>query len=73
MALTPLNSGSTATDESREGSLLVGPDARAFVDLRSSGKSAMGMDMVPVYASKAGPEVEIDPTVVQNMGVRTAK
>jgi len=37
------------------------------------GKSAMGMDMVP-YAGHAagGPEVTIDPAVVQNMGVQTA-
>jgi Cu(I)/Ag(I) efflux system membrane fusion protein/cobalt-zinc-cadmium efflux system membrane fusion protein len=38
------------------------------------GKSAMGMDLVPVYEStvSAGPSVRIDPTVVQNMGVTTA-
>ena len=39
------------------------------------GKSAMGMDLVPVYedAAAGGPRVTIDPTVVQNMGVRTAE
>ena len=45
------------------------------------GKSAMGMDLVPVYEDEASPEtggasggsmVVIDPTVVQNMGVRLA-
>jgi RND family efflux transporter MFP subunit len=38
------------------------------------GKSAMGMDLVPVFESdvSAGPSVRIDPTVVQNMGVTTA-
>lgn len=38
------------------------------------GKSAMGMDLVPVYEQQvqAGPGVQIDPTVVQNMGLRTA-
>ncbi len=40
------------------------------------GKSPMGMDLVPVYEDErrtaAGAEVTIDPTVVQNMGVRTA-
>ena len=38
------------------------------------GKSAMGMDLVPVFEDQAsaGPAVRIDPTVVQNMGVRTA-
>lgn len=39
------------------------------------GKSPMGMDLVPVYADEAGggDKVEIDPVVVQNLGVRTAK
>lgn len=38
------------------------------------GKSAMGMDLVPVFEDQAssGPSVRIDPAVVQNMGVRTA-
>jgi RND family efflux transporter MFP subunit len=39
------------------------------------GKSPMGMDLVPVYedqAFAAGPSIKIDPTMVQNMGVRTA-
>lgn len=38
------------------------------------GKSAMGMELVPVYESdvSAGPSVRIDPAVVQNMGVTTA-
>ena len=39
------------------------------------GKSAMGMDLVPVYEDEAGVEsgstVSIDPATVQNMGVRT--
>jgi len=43
------------------------------------GKSPMGMDLVPVYeeegeATEANPDaIRIDPTVVQNMGVRTAQ
>ena len=38
------------------------------------GKSAMGMDLVPVYKQQsAGPTVIIDPVIVQNMGVRTAQ
>jgi len=39
------------------------------------GKSPMGMDLVPVYADEAGDgsSVSIDPVVVQNLGVRTAK
>jgi RND family efflux transporter MFP subunit len=40
------------------------------------GKSRMGMDLVPVYADEANSSegsVSINPTVVQNMNVRTAK
>ena len=38
------------------------------------GKSAMGMDMVPVYEGQGsgGPEITIDPRVTQVMGVQTA-
>src|SRR6185312_3712041 len=37
------------------------------------GKSAMGMDLVPYTRSAGGgPEVQIDPRVVQDMGVQTA-
>ena len=39
------------------------------------GKSPMGMDLVPVYADSAGATpgvVSIDPTVLNNLGVRTA-
>ena len=38
------------------------------------GRSAMGMDLIPVYEDQvsAGPAITIDPTVVQNMGVQTA-
>ena len=39
------------------------------------GKSPMGMDLVPVYASESGPDddttVRINPGVEQNLGVRT--
>lgn len=40
------------------------------------GKSPMGMDLVPVYADAEGVDdnaVRVDPAVVQNLGVRTAK
>ncbi len=49
---------------------MLGPSSIAH----APGKSAMGMDLVPVYADDpaAGPTVKIDPTIVQNMGVRTA-
>ncbi|MBU2677784.1 MAG: efflux RND transporter periplasmic adaptor subunit [Gammaproteobacteria bacterium] len=40
------------------------------------GKSPMGMDLVPVYADEAGGSdpnlVSIDPTIVNNLGVRSA-
>ena len=38
------------------------------------GKSAMGMDLIPVYEDhvSSGSAVQIDPITVQNMGVRTA-
>lgn len=40
------------------------------------GKSPMGMDLVPVYADEVDSQpgtVKIDPTVVNNLGVRTAQ
>lgn len=40
------------------------------------GKSPMGMDLVPVYADAAGDDpavVSINPTMVNNLGVRTAR
>jgi len=40
------------------------------------GKSPMGMDLVPVYADELDGQpgvVSIDPTIVSNLGVRTAK
>ncbi len=40
------------------------------------GKSPMGMDLVPVYADSVDTQpgvVKIDPTVIDNLGVRTAK
>ncbi len=38
------------------------------------GKSAMGMDLIPVYEDEliGGVEVKIDPVIQQNMGLRTA-
>ena len=40
------------------------------------GKSPMGMDLIPVYEGEEPPDktvVKIDPAVVQNLGVRTAR
>jgi Cu(I)/Ag(I) efflux system membrane fusion protein len=73
MALTPLNAGSSTASGAEQRILywwdpMLGPSSISD----HPGKSAMGMDMVPVYATQGGPDVQIDPTVVQNMGVRTA-
>ena len=50
---------------------MLGPSSIA----QAPGKSAMGMDLVPVFEDEqsAGPTVRIDPTIVQNMGIRTAE
>ena len=39
------------------------------------GKSPMGMDLIPVYENEAtgGAMITVDPTTIQNMGVRTAR
>jgi RND family efflux transporter MFP subunit len=78
MALTPISSSSTTAKTAPTGSAgrkilywwdpMIGPSSIS----NHPGKSAMGMDLVPVYAEPAGPQVVIDPAVVQNMGVRTA-
>jgi RND family efflux transporter MFP subunit len=80
MKLTPLMSDSdddTAIAPNGKRKILyywdpmLGPSSIAH----APGKSAMGMDLVPVYEDEqsAGPTVKIDPTIVQNMGVRTAE
>ena len=80
MKLTPLKSDSdddmgTAANGKRKilyyWDPMLGPSSMRTL----LGKSAMGMDLVPVYEDEqsAGPTVRIDPTIVQNMGVRTAE
>jgi RND family efflux transporter MFP subunit len=75
MALTPLNSGAATASGAQQKKILYWWDPMLGPSSISDhpGKSAMGMDMVPVYANQGGPEVQIDPALVQNMGVRTAK
>ena len=74
----PRTGGGDASNESGEPEVLywvapMDPDYRRD----EPGKSPMGMDLVPVYADDAddmGPAVvSIDPTVVNNLGVRTAQ
>ena len=76
MALTPLKDEGSAPSKGTQKPLywwdpMLGPSSISD----KPGKSAMGMDLVPVYEAdvSAGPTVTIDPTVVQNMGVRTAQ
>jgi multidrug efflux pump subunit AcrA (membrane-fusion protein) len=75
MALTPMSAGRSPENSGAERKILYWWDpmlgAASISD--QPGKSAMGMDLVPVYAESAGPTVIIDPNVVQNMGVRTAE
>lgn len=73
MALTPIVNDSNSPSSNERELLywwdpMLGPSSIS----NHPGKSAMGMDLVPVYASPAGPDVTIDPALVQNMGVRTA-
>jgi RND family efflux transporter MFP subunit len=77
MALTPIGgtAGGPSTMAAAERKVLYWWDPMLGPSSISDrpGKSAMGMDLVPVYAEAAGPDVHIDPRVVQNMGVRTAE
>ncbi len=64
----------SATDEDKEVLYWVAPmDANYRRD--KPGKSPMGMELIPFYAGADGDgsTVSISPTVVQNLGVRTAK
>ena len=70
MQLTPMQGGSTQTAASSEKKILyywdpmLGPSSIS----KTPGKSAMGMDLLPVYSDdvSGGPTVRIDPAVVQN-------
>jgi Cu(I)/Ag(I) efflux system membrane fusion protein/cobalt-zinc-cadmium efflux system membrane fusion protein len=79
MKLIPLKSGSDADrGNAAKGSRkirywwdpMLGPSSISD----KPGKSAMGMDLIPVYeeSQSGGAAVTIDPTVIQNMGIRTA-
>ena len=72
MPLTPMNSGGAGGEHKvlYWWDPMLGPSS--ITD--HPGKSAMGMDLVPVYSDHAsgGPDVQIDPRIVQEMGVQTA-
>jgi Cu(I)/Ag(I) efflux system membrane fusion protein/cobalt-zinc-cadmium efflux system membrane fusion protein len=83
MNLTPLNGSSDANDpktvgdKSSSGSKEIlyyrAPMDPTYISPKP-GKSPMGMDLVPVYAGEEtfGATVKINPSTVQNIGVRTA-
>lgn len=80
MKLTPLEGSTQATSSSPNGNKEKGeilywraPMDPSYISDKP-GKSPMGMDLVPVYAGEDNfaSTITVDPTVVQNMGVRTA-
>ena len=75
MALTPLNTDANPQADDAEKKVLYWWDPMLGPTSISDhpGKSAMGMDLVPVYGNQTEAVVQIDPRVVQNMGVRTAE
>jgi len=77
MELTPLKPGAAggakATGGERKIKYWQAPMDPTYIR-DEPGKSPMGMDLIPVYEDEAtgGTLITIDPTTVQNMGVRTA-
>ncbi len=79
MNLTPINGSAdtTSTDKSSVDSKEIlyyrAPMDPTYISPKP-GKSPMGMDLIPVYAGEEafGATVKINPTTVQNIGVRTA-
>ncbi len=80
MKLTPLKGSTQAASSSADGEKGKGeilywraPMDPSYISDKP-GKSPMGMDLVPVYEGEDnfGSTITVDPTVVQNMGVRTA-
>lgn len=75
MELTPIQPSKPAVKKGeRVVKYWVAPMDPTFISDKP-GKSPMGMDLVPVYEDEVESEraVVIDPTVVQNIGVRTAQ
>ena len=78
MELTPLKedtggSGASAAAGERKIKYWQAPMDPTYIR-NEPGKSPMGMDLIPVYENEAtgGALITIDPTTIQNMGVRTA-
>ncbi len=76
MQLTPLRAAPSGDAAKRERKILYYWDPMLSPPYISDkpGKSPMGMDLLPVYEDEvsAGAAVVIDPTIMQNMGVRLA-
>lgn len=84
MNLTPLNSptdsnntdnaNDTASNGEKEILYYRAPMDPTYISPKP-GKSPMGMDLIPVYAGEEsfGSTIKINPSIVQNIGVRTAK
>jgi membrane fusion protein, copper/silver efflux system len=83
MNLTPIN-GSSEASSSTTGSDKPSSDSKEILYYRAPmdptyispkpGKSPMGMDLIPVYKGEEtfGATVKINPSTIQNIGVRTA-
>ncbi len=76
MELTPMKTdtgGSSASSGERQVKYWQAPMDPTYIS-DEPGKSPMGMDLIPVYEDQAtgGSMISIDPTTIQNMGVRTA-
>ncbi len=72
MNLTPMRGGSSTPSGERKILYWRAPMDPNYIS-DQPGKSPMGMDLVPVYEDEMqGAVISIDPTVVQNIGVRTA-
>src|SRR4030067_1603096 len=69
--LSPRNGAETTAQDSGGRNVLYWRDPMdPTMTSDKPGKSPMGMDMVPVYEGDQGGGVQIDPTTIQNIGVR---
>jgi hypothetical protein len=75
MALTPIRKNNQSDSNTGERSVAYWRAPMNPMEIyEKPGKSAMGMDLVPVYENElsGGVEIKIDPVTQQNMGVRVA-
>ncbi len=75
MKLTPKRDDTDDSEEKKENKIAYWRAPMNPTEIYDKpGKSAMGMDLVPVYENEisGGVEIKIDPVTQQNMGIRTA-